>query len=143
MIMEQTLRKFLIEMTKKYKINKNDNFLYYKDNKTYLCKMLSDDLKVSIDTDKLDQETSLKKIAEVPVELSNFLERLSTIGYRNKEELNENETLSPRISVIYRNKQPKLRVYKLSPNQSNIAKNVMSYINQEVNQKKKATITIR
>ena len=141
--MDNNLKKDLIALTKKYKINKNDNFLIENNNKTYLCKMLSSDTKVSFNTDNIEGNEIIKPLSEVNIDINSFLERFSTIGYRNKNLLSENETLSPRLSVIYRKDTPKLRVHKLSEGQSEVAKNVMGYINQELNQKKKATITIR
>lgn len=140
--MDNNLKRDLIALTKKYKINKNDSFLIAKDNKTYLCKMLSNDPKVTLNTDNIGANETIRQLSEVEVDLDSFLERFSTIGYRNKNLLSENETLSPRLSVIYRKDSPKIRVHKLSEGQSKVAENVMDYINQELTQRKKATITI-
>lgn len=141
--MDNNLKRDLIALTKKYKINQNDNFLIEKDNTTYLCRMLSSDAKVLFDTDNIENNNTIQQLSEVDVTLDSFLERFSTIGYRNKNMLGENDTLSPRLSVIYRKDSPKIRVHKLSNGQSEVAKSVMGYINQELKQKNKATITIR
>lgn len=141
--MDNNLKKDLIALTKKYKINQNDNFLIEKDNKTYLCKMLSSDSKVSFDIEDINENNVISNLSEVNIGVNSFLERFSTIGYRNRNMLSNDETLSPRLSVIYRKNSSKIRVHKLSEGQSLVAENVMGYINQELSQKKKATITIR
>lgn len=141
--MDNKLKRDLIALTKKYKINKNDNFLIEKDNKTYLCKMLVSDSKVLFDTNDISKNDVTLNISEVNIGVNSFLEKFSAIGYRDRNILSENETLSPRLSVIYRKDSPKIRVHKLSEGQSLVANNVMGYINQELSNNRKATITVK
>ena len=135
--METSLKKVLIELTKKHKINKSDKFLYSNGEKTYLFEMLSNEFKVDIEEDNLSGNNAIKQISKSEVDIDTFLERFSTIGYRSKDLLNEDETLNPRISVIFNNKLGKVRVHKLSDNQTQVAVTVMNYINQELKQKQK------
>lgn len=141
--MEQSLRQVLIELTKKHKINKNDNFLFSKDGKTFLCKMLSDKFKVISGNEELNNPEEVQQLSVSDLPVDKFLERYSTIGYRSKDLLDKEETLNPRISVIYQDKGSKIRVHKLSDNQAKIAVNVMNHLNQEIKQKQKAKITVR